>query len=53
MNDYFIWNGTDCRTYGIHVSDLPPVTIPVERSAQTQCAGAAGQPDHVRRPGRV
>ena len=18
MNDYFIWNGTDCRDYGIH-----------------------------------
>ena len=42
MNDYFLWNGTDCRTYGIHVSELPPVTIPVERSTQTNVPGRPG-----------
>ena len=42
MNDYFLWNGTDCRTYGIHVSELPPVSIPVERSTQTNVPGRPG-----------
>ena len=26
MNDYFIWNGTDCRDYGIHVTEQPHIT---------------------------
>ena len=42
MNDYFIWNGVDCRTKGIHVSELPPITIPEERSTQTNVPGRAG-----------
>ena len=42
MNDYFIWNGVDCRTYGIHVTDQPPVTIPQERSTQTNVPGRPG-----------
>ena len=42
MNDYFIWNGVDCRTYGIHVADQPPVTIPQERSTQTNVPGRPG-----------
>ena len=42
MNDYFIWNGVDCRTKGIHVSELPPITIPLERSTQTNVPGRPG-----------
>ncbi len=42
MNDYFIWHGVDCRTYGIHVTDQPPVTIPQERSTQTNVPGRPG-----------
>ena len=42
MSDYFIWNGVDCRTKGIHVSELPPITIPLERSKQTNVPGRPG-----------
>ena len=42
MTDYFIWNGVDCRQYGIHVSELPPITIPQERSTQTNVPGRPG-----------
>ena len=42
MTDYFIWNGVDCRTKGIHVSKLPPLTIPLERSTQTNVPGRPG-----------
>ena len=42
MNDYFIWNGVDCRTKGIHVTDQPPITIPLERSTQTTVPGRPG-----------
>ncbi len=40
--DYFIWNGVDCRNYGIHVSEQPPITIPQERSTQTTVPGRPG-----------
>ena len=40
--DYFIWNGVDCRTYGIHVSEQPPITIPQERTTQTTVPGRPG-----------
>ena len=42
VNDYFIWNGTDCRQYGIHVTKQPPITIPQERSTQTNVPGRPG-----------
>lgn len=42
MQDYFIWNGVDCRQYGIHVSEQPPITIPVERSTQINVPGRPG-----------
>ena len=42
MKDYFIWNGTDSRQYGIHVSEQPPITIPAERSTQTNVPGRPG-----------
>lgn len=44
MQDYFIWNGTDCRDYGIHVTEQPPITIPAERSTQTN---VPGRPDSL------
>ena len=34
MQDWFIWNGTRCTDYGIHVSQQPPLTIPKLRSSQ-------------------
>ena len=42
MQDFFIWNDTDCRQYGIHVTEQPPVTIPADRSTQTQGPGRPG-----------
>lgn len=42
MTDYFLWNDVDCRTKGIHVSELPPITIPLERSKQTNVPGRPG-----------
>ncbi len=42
MQDYFIWNGVDCRQYGIHVSEQPPITIPAERNTQTNVPGRPG-----------
>ena len=42
MQDYFIWNGVDCRAYGIHVSEQPPLTIPLERTTQTTVPGRPG-----------
>ncbi|MBQ3762397.1 MAG: hypothetical protein II875_10380 [Clostridia bacterium] len=42
MQDFFIWNGVDCRQYGIHVSEQPPITIPAERSTQTNVPGRPG-----------
>ena len=42
MTDYFLWNGVDCRTKGIHVTDQPPITIPPERSTQTNVPGRPG-----------
>ena len=42
MQDYFIWNETDCRQYGIHVSEQPPITIPAERTTQTNVPGRPG-----------
>ena len=42
MKDYFLWNGVDCRTYGIHVSEQPPITFPAERSTQTNVPGRPG-----------
>ena len=42
MQDFFIWNDTDCRQYGIHVTEQPTVTIPAERSTQTNVPGRPG-----------
>ena len=42
MNDYFTWNGVKSTEYGIHVSELPPITLPLERSTQTTVPGRPG-----------
>mgnify|MGYP006910803671 CR=1 FL=1 len=42
MNDWFEWNGVRCTQYGIHVSELPPPTIPSERMTYTNVPGRPG-----------
>ncbi len=42
MKDYFLWNGVDCRQYGIHVTEQPPITIPSERATFTNVPGRSG-----------
>ncbi len=42
MNDHFLWNGVDCRTYGIHVLKQPDITIPAERVTFTDVPGRPG-----------
>lgn len=42
MNDWFEWNGVKCTTYGIHVSEQPPLTIPKERTTQITVPGRPG-----------
>ena len=39
MKDYFIWNGIKSTDYGIHVSEHPPITLPAERTTQTNVPG--------------
>ena len=42
MKDWFEWNNVRCTTYGIHVSEQPPITIPKERSTQITVPGRPG-----------
>ena len=42
LSSWFEWNGTRSTDVGVYVSDLPPVTIPLERSKQTVIPGRAG-----------
>ena len=42
MKDYFIWNGIKSTVYGIHVSEQPPITLPAERTTQTNVPGRPG-----------
>lgn len=42
MNDWFEWNGQKCTEFGLHVSELPPVTIAAERVTFTDVPGRAG-----------
>ena len=42
LNDWFEWNGVRCTQYGIHVSELPPPTIPSERATYTNVPGRPG-----------
>ena len=42
MNDWFDWNGVRCTTYGIHVLEQPPVTVPAERVKFTSIPGRSG-----------
>ena len=42
MNDWFEFNGVRCTTYGIHVSEQPPITLPEERVTFTDVPGRSG-----------
>ena len=42
MLDYFLWNGVDCRQYGILVLKQPDITIPAERVTFTDVPGRPG-----------
>lgn len=42
MNDWFTWNGTDCRTYGIRAVELPPISFAKERVTWKDVAGRSG-----------
>ena len=42
MNNYFIWNGTNSIEKGVYVSELPPITMPQERSKQITIPGRPG-----------
>lgn len=35
MNDWFEWNCVRCARYGIHVSELSPLTLPSEYMTNT------------------
>lgn len=42
MNDYFTWNGVDCREYGIRAVELPPISFAKERITWKDIAGRSG-----------
>ena len=42
IQDWFEWNGVRCTAYGIHVTELPPVTVPEERVTFTDVPGLSG-----------
>ena len=42
MNDWFEFNGVKCTTYGIHVTEFPPLTMPSERATYTSVPGRPG-----------
>lgn len=42
MLDWFEWNGTRCTDYGVHVTELPPLTMPSERATFTTVPGRSG-----------
>lgn len=42
MNDFFTWNGTDCRDYGIRAVELPPISFAEERVTWKDIAGRSG-----------
>lgn len=42
MNDFFIWNGVDCRAKGIRVGKHPTRVIPQQREQSTAIPGRTG-----------
>ena len=42
MNDWFEWKGACCTTYGVHVLEQPPLTMPSERVTFTDVPGRSG-----------
>ena len=41
-HEYFEWNGVKSTSYGIYVSEQPPIMIPVERVEYKDVAGKSG-----------
>lgn len=42
MNDWFEWNGVRSTSYGVHVLEQPPITLPAERATFTDVPGRSG-----------
>ena len=42
MLDWFEWNGVRCTEYGVHVKELPPITLAAERASFTNVPGRSG-----------
>ena len=42
MMDWFEWNGVRCTEYGIHVLELPLITVPAERATHINVPGRPG-----------
>ena len=42
MKDWFIWKGSRCTDYGIHVLMQPDITVPAERATFTDVPGRSG-----------
>ena len=42
MLDWFEWNGVHCTEYGVHVKELPPITLAAERASFTNVPGRSG-----------
>ena len=42
VKDWFSWNGKRCTDFGIHVTELPVITIPQERVTFTNVPGRSG-----------
>ena len=42
MTDWFEWNGVRSTSFGIHVAEHPPITLPEERVTYTDVLGRSG-----------
>jgi phage-related protein len=42
LNDWFLWNGTRCTDYGIHVLNQPDIVRPAERVSTEKVFGRSG-----------
>ena len=42
MTDWYVWNDVRCTSYGVHVLEQPPLTMPSERVTFTDVPGRSG-----------
>ena len=49
MQDYFLWNGVDCRAYGIHVTEQLPISgsVVIDSVLQEAYQGNTLMNDHM------